>query len=162
MILPLKLVASWTLASLALADLRTRRLATFAVALVGALYAALALVGAPGDGGFASHAALGAAAFALGAAMFRAGWIAGGDVKLAAVVFLWAGPAHAWPVAFAIGVGGLAVGAVCIAAGRAPRVLAWFAPARGVPYGVALAAGGLLAVWAPAACRLPGCLGCLG
>ncbi|AIO82274.1 hypothetical protein [Burkholderia mallei] len=149
MILPLKLVASWTLASLALADLRTRRLATFAVALVGA----------PGDGGFASHAALGAAAFALGAAMFRAGWIAGGDVKLAAVVFLWAGPAHAWPVAFAIGVGGLAVGAVCIAAGRAPRVLAWFAPARGVPYGVALAAGGLLAVWAPAACRLPGCLG---
>ncbi|MFW2475195.1 fimbrial protein, partial [Burkholderia pseudomallei] len=64
MILPLKLVASWTLASLALADLRTRRLATFAVALVGALYAALALVGAPGDGGFASHAALGAAAFA--------------------------------------------------------------------------------------------------
>ncbi|VCD24986.1 CpaA2 pilus assembly protein [Burkholderia pseudomallei] len=127
MILPLKLVASWTLASLALADLRTRRLATFAVALVGALYAAQALAGAPGDGGFASHAALGAAAFALGAAMFRAGWIAGGDVKLAAVVFLWAGPAHAW--------------------------------ARGVPYGVALAAGGLLAVWAPAACRLPGCLG---
>ncbi|ABC38430.1 probable CpaA2 pilus assembly protein, putative [Burkholderia thailandensis E264] len=159
MILPLKIVASWTLASLALADLRTRRLATFAVALVGALYGVQALAGAPGDGGFAPHAAIGAIAFAFGAAMFRIGWIAGGDVKLAAVVFLWAGPAHAWPVAFAIGVGGLAVGVVCIAARRAPRALAWFAPARGVPYGVALAAGGVLAVWAPAACRLPACLG---
>lgn len=159
MILPLKLVASWTLASLALADLRTRRLATCAVALVGALYCAQALAGVPGDGGFAAHAALGALAFVLGALMFRLGWIAGGDVKLAAAVFLWAGPAYAWPVAFAIGTGGLAVGAVCVAAARAPHRLAWFAPARGVPYGVALAAGGLVAVWAPAACRLPACAG---
>lgn len=118
-----------------------------------------ALVGAPGEGGFAAHAAVGVVTVALSALICRCGWLAGGDVKLAAMVFLRVGPAHAWPACFVIGVGGLIVGLACVVTVHAPSRLARLEFARGVPYGGTLAASGLWGVWTPPVCRASACFG---
>jgi prepilin peptidase CpaA len=102
-----------------------------------------------------------ASAFVSSALLFRFGWIAGGDVKLAAAVFLWAGPSLAAPVFVIVSVCGLVLGLAIIAADplyRRIRALHWLSclsRARGVPYGVALALGGGAAVWAPLAHSSP-------
>jgi prepilin peptidase CpaA len=82
--------------------------------------------------------------------------MAGGDVKLAAAVFLWAGPAFALPVLFIVSLCGLVLGlmALGIALSRRRSRCLHLASLQsvqmdGVPYGVPLAIGGVAAVWLP-------------
>ncbi|UXU90659.1 A24 family peptidase [Burkholderia sp. S-53] len=144
-------VASVVLASLAAQDLRDRRLSNRAVLAFAMLYFVAAALAREGLAPLAGHVATAAAMLLLFGGLRHAGWIGGGDVKLAAAVFLWAGPALAFSVLTIVGAAGALCGLAALAA------VAWqrrAAPARtvavrGVPYGVALALGGALAVWAP-------------
>ncbi|TKC86260.1 peptidase A24 [Trinickia terrae] len=142
------LATSLVLAALAAHDLRFRRLPNAAVATVACLYPVAAGLAHTSPAVLAHHAGLAAAALALSALLFHFGCIGGGDAKLAAAVFLWAGPALALPVLFVISASGLIVALALLA----PRLLRKDRqkPAReGVPYGVALALGGVVAVWGP-------------
>jgi prepilin peptidase CpaA len=145
------------LATLAVSDLRRRRLPNAIVAAFAILYFAQAWIAGESRLVLGTHIAVGVAALALAAALFRFGWLGGGDAKLFGAVFLWSGPALATTVFFIVSLIGLMLGLVQIAIGRMPRngntapAHGWLAPARGVPYGVALAAGGVAAVWLPLA-----------
>lgn len=145
--------ATLVLMSLAMQDVRARRLSNRAVLAFAMLYFVAAALAREGLAQLAGHAATAAAMLLLFAGLRHAGWLGGGDVKLAAAVFLWAGPALAFPVLTIVGASGTACGLAALAAGAWRRRTAP-APARtiatrGVPYGVALALGGTLAVWAP-------------
>ncbi|CAM2177570.1 prepilin peptidase CpaA [Burkholderia latens] len=143
--------ATVVLASLAMQDVRARRLPNRTVLAFAMLYVAAAALARDGLAHVAGHVATATVMLAVFGVLHRAGWIGGGDVKLAAAVFLWAGPVLAFPVLTIVGASGAACGVVALAIvahrhGGAPtRTLA----TRGVPYGVALAMGGALAVWAP-------------
>lgn len=102
----------------------------------------------------AAHLAVGAAAFLVAILLYLAGWMGGGDVKLAVPVFLWAGPHNGLAILVLISLAGgaLAVfGALAHLATRLPlpawagRGLGLISTERGVPYGVALALGGAVA-----------------
>lgn len=143
--------ATVVLTSLAVQDLRTRRLPNRSVLAFAALYFVSAALARDGTASIAAHVAMAAVMMLLFGVFRHVGWIGGGDVKLAAAVFLWAGPALALPTLTIVGASGLAVG---VAANRAaswhPHVPpARMTAARGVPYGVALALGGAFCVWAP-------------
>ncbi|AJY38056.1 prepilin peptidase (plasmid) [Burkholderia humptydooensis] len=151
-----KVAACWVVIALAVSDLRFRRLPNLSVAALAALYCVHAFLAGSHAPELAAHAVAGGIAFAVAAVMWRFGWIAGGDAKLAAVVFWWAGLAHAAGVFFTVSVCGLVIGLAVLTAGamlrrvaHAPLWLTSLAPSRGVPYGIALALGGLQAVWAP-------------
>ncbi|KVD79251.1 peptidase A24 [Burkholderia sp. ABCPW 14] len=145
--------ASLLLALLAVEDMRSRRLSNGAVFAVALLYFADAALARDSLETAASHVAIAAAMLMLFGVFRHLGWIGGGDVKLAAAVFLWAGPARVFPVLLIVGMGGILLGFATVAA------VAWrrwatsspYVPARGVPYGVALALGGAFAIWAPLA-----------
>jgi prepilin peptidase CpaA len=161
MLYSVKLAASLVLTSLAVSDLLFRRLPTRAVVVVAGLYCVAAALAPISVAAFFGHLGLAAAALAVSALLFRFGWIAGGDAKLAAAVFLWAGPSLAAPVFCIVSVCGLIVGLAVIAADplhrrfSALRWLSCLSRARGVPYGIALALGGGAAVWAPLAHSAP-------
>ncbi|WP_175917743.1 A24 family peptidase [Burkholderia pyrrocinia] len=144
-------VATVVLASLAAQDLRDRRLSNRAVLAFAMLYFVAAALAREGPAPLAGHVATAAAMLLLFGVLRHAGWIGGGDVKLAAAVFLWAGPTLAFPVLTIVGAGGAVCGlaALAVVARQRRAVPARAAAARGVPYGVALALGGALAVWAP-------------
>ncbi|MCA8244065.1 prepilin peptidase [Burkholderia sp. AU32262] len=144
--------ATLVLMSLVLQDVRTRRLSNRAVLAFAMLYFVAAALAREGLAQLAAHVGTAAVMLLLFAGLRHAGWVGGGDVKLAAAVFLWAGPGLALPVLTIVGASGAACGLAVLAA------VAWqrwrIAPARtidtrGVPYGVALSLGGALAVWAP-------------
>lgn len=119
-------------------DLRERRISNRTVAALGVLWIPVALAAGMPAGDMAGAAGAAALVFAAGLACFAAGWVGGGDVKLAAAAVLWLGPGQAVPfllLASLIG-GVIALGAVA-AAWRAGSV------ARPVPYGPALALAGL-------------------
>ncbi|WP_269510715.1 A24 family peptidase [Burkholderia sp. IMCC1007] len=143
--------ATLVLALLAAQDLRDRRLSNRAVLSLATLYCVAAALTREGLVALAGHVATAAAMLALFGSLRHAGWLGGGDVKLAAAVFLWAGPALALPVLTIVGASGAVCGCVALAAGAWQRRVApaRMATSRGVPYGVALALGGALAVWAP-------------
>ncbi len=103
---------------------------------------------------FALCAGVGAAALAVGVALFAFGWMGGGDAKLMAACLLWLGPTAM--VSFllwtALAGGGLAVS--LLFARKLPRLATaagpgWVGrllePGGDVPYGVAIAAGALAA-----------------
>lgn len=101
-----------------------------------------------------SHLAVAVLAFVVTLACGMVGWMGGGDVKLAAAVFLWAGPGLGLPVLSLVAMAGLAVAILALAArllGRLPlpaavgQCLGIVSSERGVPYGVALAVGGMAA-----------------
>ncbi|WP_321782884.1 prepilin peptidase [Burkholderia pyrrocinia] len=144
-------VATVLLASLAARDLRDRRLSNRAVLAFAMLYFVAAALAREGLAPLAGHVATAAAMLLLFGGLRHAGWIGGGDVKLAAAVFLWAGPTLAFPVLTIVGAGGALCGLATRAAVARQRhaAPARAVAARGVPYGVALALGGVLAVWAP-------------
>lgn len=110
-----------------------------------------------------THLGVAGAAFFVTLLFFRLGWMGGGDVKLAAAVFVWAGPDRALGVLVLVTVAG-AVLAILGAVARAflhlplpawsKRGLGLISTERGVPYGVALAFGG-----AAAALSVPAGLG---
>lgn len=102
------------------------------------------------------HAAIGAIAFAVCFAIFFAGLIGGGDVKLVAATALWLGGAPMYNYVMLSAVLGGLVGIVLIAARfiarriGLPKKPRWL---RGIlrrkshmPYGVALGLGGILAM----------------
>ncbi|TDN67278.1 prepilin peptidase [Paraburkholderia sp. BL10I2N1] len=161
MLYSVKLATCLVLASLAVSDLLSRRLPTRSVLIVAGLYCVAAALVRIGAAAFLSHVGVAATALAVYALLFRFGWIAGGDVKLAAAVFLWAGPSLAAPVFVIVSVCGLILGLGVIAADPlyrrvgALRWLSCLSCARGVPYGIALALGGGAAVWAPLAHSAP-------
>jgi prepilin peptidase CpaA len=151
-----KCAASLVLASLALGDMRSRRLPSRAVLLVACLYGVDAAMAGVSIGSFATHltaAMIASLGFAL---LFRFGWMGGGDVKLATAVFLWAGFTYAWPVFAIVSCSGLILGLTVLAidryrqpaTARAPESAPRAEP-RGLPYGVPLAFGGFAAVWLP-------------
>ncbi|KVV51789.1 peptidase A24 [Burkholderia territorii] len=143
--------ATLVLVSLATQDLRERRLSNRAVLTFAMLYFVAAALARAGLAQLAWHVAIAAAMLLLFAGLRHAGWMGGGDVKLAAAVFLWAGPTLAFPVLTMVAASGAVYGVAALA------VVAWrrhAAPTRefatrGVPYGIALALGGALAVWMP-------------
>lgn len=104
------------------------------------------------------HGLVGALGFLLFLLLFAVGGMGGGDVKLGAAVFAWAGTQSLWPALFVIGVTGLLLALLGLLADSLNK--RWPAPAgstrrkllkalsakRGVPYGVALAAGGVAAL----------------
>ncbi|RKU04419.1 peptidase A24 [Burkholderia sp. Nafp2/4-1b] len=143
-------VATLVLVSLALQDVRARRLSNRTVLAFAMLYFVAAALAQQGLAQLAGHVATAAATFLLFGCLRHAGWIGGGDVKLAAAVFLWAGPALAFPVLTIVGAGGAVYGVAALAIARQRRMEpVRTLETRGVPYGVALALGGTLAVWAP-------------
>ncbi|PLZ03376.1 peptidase A24A prepilin type IV [Burkholderia sp. WAC0059] len=159
MLFAIRLIACALLAVLAWCDVRSRRLPGPLVAALVALYFAAALAAhAAVASVLVHHVAVAVAAFAVGTALFACGALGGGDVKLAAAVFLWAGSTLALPALLLIALAGLAVALLALAAsglvrlapsspfGRAARP--WSAK-RGVPYGVALAAGGAVVILGP-------------
>lgn len=121
------------------------------------------------------HGAVALAVFVIGFVMFALRWVGGGDVKMAAAIFVWTGGALAWPVLILVSLAGLPVAACSVLAARvtrrreraageeaaaAPRrpverLAHWLSAKRGVPYGVALAVGGTAGLWLPVIFRLP-------
>ncbi|RQZ18687.1 peptidase A24 [Burkholderia sp. Bp9031] len=142
--------ATLVLASLAMQDVRARRLSNRAVLAFATLYLVAAALAHDGLAQVAGHVATATAMLAVFGGLRHAGWIGGGDVKLAAAVFLWAGPTLAFPVLTLVCASGAACGlaALAIVARRRRIAPATALATRGVPYGVALALGGGLAVWA--------------
>ena len=134
----------------AVTDLRTRRIRNWLVAALAAGYLPLAL--AAGLPAAVMATALGGAllVFAAGFGCFAAGWIGGGDAKLAPVCVLWLGPDQALAfLALTSIIGGLmALALVATRALRRNRAVAGGsdAPAGAapdLPYGPALAIAGL-------------------
>jgi prepilin peptidase CpaA len=151
----IKAAACVILVTLAVSDLRSRRLPNLGVAGFAGLYLFEAAFTGSTRASLEAHAAAGALSLAAAALLFRFGWLGGGDAKLAAAVFLWSGPACATLVLLVVSVCGSFVGISVLAVGLMVRSdalggvakrLAWVAPKRGVPYGVALVLGGIVAV----------------
>ncbi|KJS39239.1 MAG: hypothetical protein VR70_08555 [Rhodospirillaceae bacterium BRH_c57] len=135
-------------------DVVFRRIPNLLVLAASAAFAALMIVSPPSGQTLALHLLAAALAFTVGAACFAKGWIGGGDVKLAAAVLLWAGPAMAPLVLVVTGAGGWLFALIGLAVRRlersravpVPRWLGALSVTRGVPYGVGLSIGGILAV----------------
>ncbi|MFD2234516.1 prepilin peptidase [Phaeospirillum tilakii] len=163
-------IAAGAFALAALTDLARRRIANRLVGLAAAAWVGAALAGGLGidppdgiaPGGWPAAAAAlatGLAAFLAMLACYRFGWVGGGDVKLAGVVLLWAGPALAPAALTVIALSGLALTLTMLATRplrrrtggpAAPRgMLAALDDRRGVPYGVPLALGGLAVTLPP-------------
>jgi prepilin peptidase CpaA len=155
---PVKAAACALLAMLAVSDLRTRRLPNAWVAGLAALYLAEAAMSGSTWRSLATHAATAALSLLLAALLVRLGWLAGGDAKLAAAVFLWCGPTYAIPVLVIVSICGTLVALSMLIAHAllrrrasvraASKRVRWLSPESGVPYGVALALGGIAAVLA--------------
>jgi prepilin peptidase CpaA len=102
---------------------------------------------------FGWHLAAGFMVLAIGFGFFAAGWIGGGDAKLAAVTALWFGfdPLLVYLI-FAGMLGGMLTLGLLQArtyplpafASRWPWALRLHAPETGIPYGIALAASALI------------------
>ncbi|HZZ03350.1 A24 family peptidase [Paraburkholderia sp.] len=178
----IRLLASVALCALAAYDIRHRRLPTRLVAIVGGLYFVDALFAGDPLSLILSHGAVALTVFVIGFGLFALRWVGGGDVKLAAAIFVWTGSALAWPVLLLVSIAGLPVAVCSLLAARftrrrdhalthrasgslsaqsaAPRsdinrIAHWFSAKRGVPYGVALALGGMAGLWLPVIFRLP-------
>ena len=107
------------------------------------------------------HLAAGLTVLAVCFGMFAAGWIGGGDAKLAAVTALWIGFEQLPPYLFIAAIGGglLTVAIIALRTAPLPAVASQWGWAQrlhdvkqGVPYGIALAAAALIvlpstAIW---------------
>lgn len=155
--LTFRLLALCVLFALAVTDVRSRRIPTGLVAVIGGLFLADAFVRHLSVGDVMVHIAVALAVFATCAVLFALNLLGGGDAKLAAAIFLWAGITLMLPAFFLISIAGLFVALLSLAAGfprdthrmRVVRAFAMFSSARGVPYGVALAAGGGMVIALP-------------
>lgn len=144
-------------AVVALRDLLARTIDHVWLAGLGALWLGQSVAQGADAWTMLLHLAVALAAFVILIAAFALGWIAGGDVKLAAVVFLWAGPEYALAVGFVVAMAGGLVALSCLMADLLLRLplpakmgagLGLMSVRRGVPYGIALSSGGILAVLA--------------
>ncbi|WP_244816347.1 prepilin peptidase [Caballeronia sp. Lep1P3] len=156
--LVIRLIALCALLWLAVIDVRSRRLPTKVVLVVGALFFVDALVRRMAIDDVIVHLLLAIGVFLVCAALFAAKMLGGGDAKLASAIFLWAGLSLSIPALTLISVIGTFVSLISLAtramnpAQRSMplRALAMFSGARGVPYGVALALGGGVMIVLPA------------
>lgn len=127
----------------AVTDLMYRRIRNAAVAALAAAYLPLALLaGFPAMTLLASLAAA-VGVFALGVGCFAAGWLGGGDVKLAAVAVLWLGAGLALPYLLLATLMGAGVILAILAARRLRRLRG---PGRPLPYGPGLACAAALLI----------------
>lgn len=139
----------------ALRDLMSYEIPNWIPLVIVVDYAALALLGDASLATIGQHVAVGLVVLAIGAALFFAHVLGGGDAKLLAASALWFG----WPqfISFAYMValfgGGLAL--VILALRRFPTPAAWngipwfrrlSSPDQGLPYGIAIAIAGMIAV----------------
>ena len=150
----LLLAAAWQ-------DLRTLRIADLLSVGIATCFVGWAMAGIAA--GTFSWSALGIAfgcavgVFALGALAFATGNLGGGDVKLAAVASLFAGPSMMLDFAMITAVTGGLMGAAILAGAPIGPASADHAPAgdstlrtrlnRSLPYGPAIALGGLWVAW---------------
>jgi prepilin peptidase CpaA len=154
----IRVIALAVLLWLAVVDVRVRRLPTRAVLLIAALYAVNAVISRTPIHIVLTHAVIAGVVFAACAVLFFFRMLGGGDAKLAASIFLWAGLENAFDVLLLVCVIGTFVGLLSLATLRMKsdhrnlllKTLAMFSAKRGVPYGVALALGGGLVIVAPA------------
>ena len=132
-------------------DLRSRRIRNWLVAALAAGYLPLAL--AAGLPGAAIAAAVAAAliVFAAGFGCFAAGWVGGGDAKLAPVCVLWLGADQALAFIVLTSLFGAALALALLGTGTFRREPAAAAATGGepprrlvLPYGPALALAGLV------------------
>lgn len=140
------------LVSLAWFDVAHRRLPNLLVGMVALLYFVVAVFTKVPLTAIGVHLAVALLAFLIGALLFAARLLGGGDVKFAAAVFLWAGASLAWPTFVLISLAGLVVALMALAsdwlvrrspAGKLASLAKPWVAARGVPYGVAIALGAL-------------------
>lgn len=144
----------------ALRDLACRCIDNGLVAALIALWGAWAFAAGLSGGQVLLHVGIGTLAFAAMCLAFAMGGMGGGDVKLAAAVFLWAGPDNAHAAVLLVALAGFVLALGCLLASlllrlplpqpvtAAARALA---KERGVPYGIALSAGGVFAALASTA-----------
>jgi prepilin peptidase CpaA len=120
--------------------------------LAAGFFVAALLVGMPYDD-VGRHVLASLVVLAVAFGLFAAGWIGGGDAKLAAASSLWLGFPHLLQYFFIAGLVGGAMALVLLQARRIPlpQALAdtpWIARLHaadtGIPYGIALAIAGLL------------------
>jgi prepilin peptidase CpaA len=153
-----RLAAVCGLAWLAIADLRSRRLPTVGVALLGALFFVDAAFNRMSFADLVTHLVVALIIFLGCALLFAARMLGGGDAKLASVICLWTGVSTLLPALALISIIGTLVSLVSLATRRMnpakasgpARVLAMFSASRGVPYGIALAFGGGAVIALPA------------
>lgn len=98
-------------------------------------------------GAWLAGLAIGVLALGVGLVLFARGWVGGGDVKLAAAIALWAGPAYLSGFAFVTSLAGVALAVVMLSPARRlmPRAAGEGAQAgltQPMPFGAPLAAGG--------------------
>jgi Flp pilus assembly protein protease CpaA len=168
-------VAAVTFVAAAIRDLHGRRIDN-ALLLVAALaWGAMAASAGLGLSGMAPqgwmdgtgrivllHLGVAGAAFLVLLPLYTRGWIGGGDVKMATIVLLWAGPGFALTAVTVTALVGLVLALAMLGLrpwrarsgqpGLLGRALFLLDESRGVPYGVALAVAGLataLHPWLP-------------
>ncbi|WP_413196719.1 prepilin peptidase [Pararobbsia alpina] len=154
----IRLTALAVLLWLAVVDVRTRRLPVRGVLVIAMLYAVDAVISRTPIHVVLTHAVIAGVVFAACAVLFFFRMLGGGDAKLAASIFLWAGLENAFDVLLFVSVIGTFVGILSVATLRMKqdqrngllKALSMFSAKRGVPYGVALALGGGLVIVAPA------------
>lgn len=132
----------------ALTDLRCRRIRNWLVAALAVAWAPLAVLAGLSGGHMAASVLAAALVFAGGFGCFWAGWLGGGDVKLATAAVLWLGAGQAVPFLVLTALLGGALSLLMLTAGRfMPLVYGGCAGSaetpREVPYGVALALAGI-------------------
>lgn len=102
----------------------------------------------------AIHVGVGTLVLAVGLGLFAAGWVGGGDVKLAAASALLLGPGHTLDYLMFAALAGGALTLLILLLRRTPLPdaalhMVWlkrlYNPNNGVPYGIALAVGALVA-----------------
>lgn len=141
------------MAFVAFSDLFTMRISNRLVLITAALFPVAALIAGLPLQDIGLNAAMGLLVLALTFGLFAAGWIGGGDAKIAAAIALWMGPTLVLPfLLYAALIGGVLTLAIIVARGfMLPASLlqvGWIEKLHdkktGIPYGIALAAAGIL------------------
>ena len=156
--LAIRLIVLCTLLWLAVIDVRDRHLPTRIVLVLAVLFFADALVTRLPLHDLLTHVLVAFAVFLLCAVLFAMKLLGGGDAKLGAVIFLWAGTLFMLPALLLISIIWTVVSLISLATRKMDightnpflRGVAMFSCVRGVPYGVALALGGAAVIVLPA------------
>lgn len=136
-----------------IADILTYKIRNSLVVGVGLAFVLLAPLAGFGPAEIAMNLGVGIAVFAVTFSFFAAGWIGGGDAKLATAAALWFGWEHALPFFIYAALIGGALSLALLAFRRIPVPaglyrLDWFARLHaadsGVPYGAAFAVAALI------------------
>jgi prepilin peptidase CpaA len=132
----------------AFTDVRCRRIRNWLVAALAVAWAPLAIAAGLSVGQIGCSLLAAALVFAGGFGCFCAGWLGGGDVKLATVAVLWLGAGQALPFLVLTALIGGALSLLLLALQRlSPLVAGGRAGASAipqeVPYGLALAMAGI-------------------